>query len=97
MKRVNYVIDEHLNEAEKIIKNDHPIIFSDLQKVYTSQNTAYIKDECLVYRQFFFEYFSPCPHRDIFSGNSPSYYEKTIIRITQKAKDGITHGKAFVI
>jgi len=37
------VIDEYLDEIEKLIKDDHLIIFSDVQKVFTSQNTAYTK------------------------------------------------------
>lgn len=37
------MIDEHLVEIEKIIKEDYLVIFSDFQKIYTSQNTAYIK------------------------------------------------------
>ncbi len=37
------MIDEHLDEIEKIIKDDHLVIFSDFQRICTSQNTAYIK------------------------------------------------------
>ena len=37
------MIDEHLDEIEKIINDDHLVIFSDFQKIYTSQKTAYIK------------------------------------------------------
>ncbi len=37
------MIDEHLVEIGKIIKDDYLVIFSDFQKIYTSQNTAYIK------------------------------------------------------
>jgi hypothetical protein len=37
------VIDEHLDEIEKIIKGDPLVILSDFQRIYTSQNTAYIK------------------------------------------------------
>jgi len=37
------VIDEHLDEIEKIIKDDRLVIFSDFQRICTSQNTAYIK------------------------------------------------------
>ena len=37
------MIDEHLDEIEKIIKGDSLVILSDFQRIYTSQNTAYIK------------------------------------------------------
>ncbi len=37
------MIDGHLDEIEKIIKDDHLVIFSDFQRVCTSQNTSYIK------------------------------------------------------
>lgn len=37
------MIDEHLDEIERIIKDDRLIIFSDFQRICTSQNTAYIK------------------------------------------------------
>ena len=37
------MIDEHLDEIEKLIKDDHLVIFSDFQRIYTSLNTAYLK------------------------------------------------------
>ena len=37
------MIDEHLDEIEKTIKDDHLVIFSDFQRINTSHNTAYIK------------------------------------------------------
>jgi len=45
------VIDEHPVETEKIIKDDYLVILSDFQKIYTSQNTAYIKAKIKVTTQ----------------------------------------------
>ena len=37
------MIDEQFDEIEKTIKDDHLVIFSDFQRVCTSQNTAFVK------------------------------------------------------
>lgn len=37
------MIEEHLDEIEKVIKEDYLVIISDFQRIYTSHNTAYLK------------------------------------------------------
>ena len=37
------MIEKHLDEIDKVIKDDFLVFFSDIQKVYTSPNSAYIK------------------------------------------------------
>ena len=39
------MIEKHLDEIDRIIKDDSLVFFSDIQKVYTSPNSAYIKAE----------------------------------------------------
>ena len=39
------MIEKHLDEIDRIIKDDSLVFFSDIQKVYTSPNSTYIKAE----------------------------------------------------
>jgi len=37
------MIEKHLDEIDRVIKDDSLVFFSDIQQVYTSPNSAYIK------------------------------------------------------